>query len=280
VDLDDGSADGVGTATALGLRTYSADTRIDAFNDGRGVQIVTGGKDPVTGLPDPARDVDFEILLGDGTELAIDLAPEDILTVGTVLAAINTQAAPQLAAAGLPPTAFEARLNTESGGIELFQDTSVATLTGPIGVVSRNSSPAALGLGLIDRSYDASTGTLLGEDRAQVRNLNAFTALLDLRESLQSNDSIGIGLAGERIEAALEAMTQTRGLFGGYDRRVTSLTQGEEDRQVLDETIRSSMRDADFAEVATRFSLLQTQLQAGYRVVAQSSQLSLLDFLG
>ena len=112
-----------------------------------------------------------------------------------------------------------------------------------------------------------------------MRSLNAFSALLDLREALSADDPIGIGLAGERIERALDAITQTRGLFGGYDRRVSDLVVAEEERQVLDETIRSGLRDTDFASAASRFSLLQTQLQAGYRVVAQASQLSLLDYL-
>lgn len=280
MDVNDESVGGQGTATALGIRTFASGTRLDGFNDGRGVQIVTNAKDPVTGLPDPARDVDFAITLGNGMVINIDLRPADVVTVGTLLQAINAQARPQLIAESLPPAAFEARLNPETGGIELWQDTAEAALSGPISVQSKNGSRAALDLGLLDRSYDSGTGALIGEDRAKVRSQNAFTALLDLREALTNNDTVGMGVAGEQIERALDAMTRTRGLFGGYDRRVSDLTQGEEDRQVLDESIRSTLRDTDFAEAATRFSLLQTQLQAGYRVVAQSSQLSLLDFLG
>jgi len=279
LDMDDGSVGGAGTATALGIRTFASGTRLDGFNDGRGVRIVTNAKDPVSGQPDPARDVDLAITMGDGTILSIDLEPADIITVGSLLTAINAQAGPQLVTAGLPATAFEARLSPDTGGIELWQDTSEPTITGPMSVGARNGSPAAVDLGLLDRSYDAGTGTLISQDRAQVRSLNAFTALLDLREALANNDTVGIGLAGEQIERTLDAMTRTRGLFGGFDRRVSDLTLGEEDRQVLDETIRSTLRDSDFAEAASRFSLLQTQLTAGYRVVAQSSQLSLLDYL-
>ncbi|MEZ6235500.1 MAG: flagellin [Phycisphaerales bacterium] len=280
VDVDDDSAGGFGTATALGIRTFGPDTRLASFNDSRGVSIVTGGKDPVTGLPDPDRDVDFDITLGNGTVISINLQPADILTVQTLIDAINAQAAPQLAADGLPPSAFEARLSVESGGIELAQDVAEPVITGPITVDARNGSRAAQDLGLLNRPYNATSGITLGDDRAQARNLNAFTALLDLREALETDDTIGIQLAGERIEQALDALNRTRGLFGGFDRRVGDLTLTEEDRQVLDESARSLLRDADFAEVASRFTLLQTQLQAGYQVLAQSSQLSLLDFLG
>lgn len=273
------ASDGTATATALGIRTFGLGTRLDGFNDGRGVGIQTNGKDPVSGLPDPARDVDFAITLGDGTVLRIDLGPSDVVTVGSLLSAINGQAAPQLAAAGLPPGSFEARLIEGSGGIELWQDTQVPALSGSISVEARNGSRAAEDLGLAGREYDPSSGTLRSQDRGTVRSLNAFSALLDLREALSADDPIGIGLAGERIERALDAITQTRGLFGGYDRRVSDLVVSEEERQVLDETIRSGLRDTDFASAASRFSLLQTQLQAGYRVVAQASQLSLLDYL-
>src|SRR5690606_4215627 len=71
------------TATRLGIRTYTGDTLLSDFNDGRGVRIVHGSTDPTTGLPDPARDVDFTITLGDGaaTTIDVDLRPEDIVSV-------------------------------------------------------------------------------------------------------------------------------------------------------------------------------------------------------
>jgi flagellin-like hook-associated protein FlgL len=53
----------------------------------------------------------------------------------------------------------------------------------------------------------------------------------------------------------------------------------QEDRQILDETIRSSLRDVDYAAASTRFAQLQLQLQAGLSVAAQSQQLTLLNFL-
>ena len=56
----------------LGIRTMNLDTRIIDLNDGRGVKIVTGNADPITGVPDPALDVDFTITLGDTPQIDLN----------------------------------------------------------------------------------------------------------------------------------------------------------------------------------------------------------------
>lgn len=48
---------------------------------------------------------------------------------------------------------------------------------------------------------------------------------------------------------------------------------------MVDLQVLSSLQDVDYAEAATRFSLLQTQLEAGLRVTATQGSVSLLDFL-
>jgi flagellin-like hook-associated protein FlgL len=69
-------------------------------------------------------------------------------------------------------------------------------------------------------------------------------------------------------------------VVGGYGQLIESASQREADRAVMDETVRSQLRDIDFTEAASRFTLLQTQLEAGLRTTAMASQRSLLDFLG
>ncbi|MGE4198249.1 MAG: hypothetical protein AB7G11_14130, partial [Phycisphaerales bacterium] len=78
-------AGGANTATELGIRSYNAQTRLTEFNDGRGVGYITGSVDPVTGLPDPARDVDFCINLGNGDKFTVDLRPQDVVNVQTLI---------------------------------------------------------------------------------------------------------------------------------------------------------------------------------------------------
>ncbi len=263
------------TASRLGIRTLTGSTRIADFNDGRGVQLVHASINPVSGLPDPALDTDFVITLGDtaGTEVTVDLRPQDMLTVQTVLDRINQEAAAQ----GVNvPADFEARVGDGANGIEFIQS---AAFPGALTVSSRNNSPAAEQLGLLDGDYDPSSGTLRAEDRARVRVDGLFTHLIDLRDALLANDTTGITLAGERLEQAVDRVAQARGLVGSYAARVDAAELRLEDQTVLDETTRSQLRDLDFTEAAVRLSLLQAQLQAGLASTAVASSMTLLDFL-
>ncbi|MBL8964710.1 MAG: hypothetical protein JNK70_11640 [Phycisphaerae bacterium] len=267
------------TATRLGIRSLSSGTRLAEFNFGRGVSIVHGSRDPVTGDPWPEKDVDFSVTLGDGpgTRISIDLRPQDMTDVGALLGRLNSQIADGLASAGLPGTALRAELSEGGNGIRLVQDSSFGD---PIRVEAANGSSAAEGLGLLGARYDVLSSSLLGEDRARVRVDGLFSDLIDLRDALNGNDTNGIALAGERLEATLTRLAEKRGAVGGLARRVDGAKSAEEDRAALDEQIRSRLRDVDFAEAATRFSLLQTQLQAGLQTAASATSRSLLDFLG
>lgn len=271
-------AGGNSTATRLGIRSLAATTRLSDFNFGRGVQIVDGQNDPTTNSPTTALNTDLRITLGDaaGTVIDIDLRPQDVTTVQALLDRINSEAAAQLAAAGLPTTALVADVNPTTNGIRLSQDASYA---GPIRVEPRNNSPAAEQLGLMNGTYDAGSATFVGEDRAKVRTESVFTYLLDLRASLAGNDTRGMALAAADLDTAVGGLVEARGLIGGYAQRVDAATVRETDRNTLDQKARSELRDTDFTKAATRFSLLQTQLQAALQVTARTSGLSLLDFL-
>ncbi len=266
------------TATRLGIRSLSEDTLLSDFNFGRGVVINDGTLNPTTGQVDPGLDTDIRITLGDAnnTVLDIDLRPSDLTNVGTLLAAINSQAQTQLAAAGLPPTAFSAGLSNGGNGIVLSQESSFGTMR----VGALNGSPAAENLGLLNATYDAGTGTITGADKARIRVDNLFSNLIDLRESLLTDDARGISFAGEGLDRLLVGLAEVRGLVGGYAQRVDAATTRVEDRAVVDESVRSELRDLDFTAAATRLQLLQTQQQAGLQVTARLQQLSLLDFLG
>jgi len=270
---------GIRTATTLGIRTLNQDTRIEDFNDGRGVQIVTGSSDPITGLPDPAGDVDFTITLGDGSTIGVNLRDEDIVTVGTVIARIRSEADAQLPVQGVDPADFTVSLSDGSNGFELSQSSALGA-GGAITITRENGSFAGDQLGLMDGTYDASSATLTGEDSAKVRVDNLFTALIDLRNALEGDDDFGISLAAEKLNGFVGQVAQSRALVGGYARRVENATQFEEDRSVWDQTVKSQLQDLDYVEATSRFSLLQTQLEAGLRTATASNTLSLLDFLG
>ncbi len=264
------------TATRLGIRSCSDATLISDMNNGRGVRIVNGNVDPVTGLPDPARDVDFKITLGNtaGTVINVDLRPQDMVNLGTVAARINQQAQ----AAGVNvPTDFSAGFTDGANGLTLTQNASFTTAISVTGV---NQSLAADDLGLVNGSYNATSSSFVAADRAKVRVNNLFSTLIDLREALRNDSTAGISLAGEELESHIDRLATTRALVGGYAKRVDDGEKQREDQELLDQSTRSQLQDTDFTEAAVRLNLLQTQLQAGLTVTAQSLQRSLLDFIG
>ena len=270
VDGDDGAE----TAARLGIRTFSSETRLEHFNDSRGVRIVDNRADPVSGLVTADANVDFDVILGDGRTISVDLRPQDIQTVGSLIARINEAAAD----AGVDvPGEFVAELHPTQGGLVFRQDPSQ---TERIKVEARNGSFAAEDLGLLTSAYDADTGAMLGDDRARVRVDNLFTQLIDLRDALLSDDTLGITFAGERLEASITRVAQSRALVGGYAKRIESEVVRVQDMAVIDEQIRSTLRDTDFAAASVQFALLQNQLEASLRVMGSAQQVSLLDFLG
>ncbi len=274
------------TASELGVRTLDLTTVVSDFNNGRGVSINHGAVDPVTGLPDPARDVDFRIKLGNGQSFDVDLQPADMVSVQTVLARINQAFTDALSQPPVNPGApalvagdFNASLTDGTNGITFVQATGPAA-AGAIGVEARNNSGAAEDLGLTAGTYDATSATLIAQDRAMVRVDSIFTALIELREALRSDSTSGITLAGEQLEGMADRNGETRALVGVYASRIARAITRLDDSQVTDTKLLARVQDIDFAEAATRYTMLQTQLQAALTAGSQINSLTLLDFIG
>jgi flagellin-like hook-associated protein FlgL len=265
------------TAAMLGIKTFAAQSRVSDLNHGRGVSIANGHTDP-------HFNVDFVITVDDAAgvplDIKIDLSPEDLTTVGNVVEVMQDQIDAALTAAGRPTTDLRVSIGTTDNGIVLTQSAAItAGAGGPLEVTRRNNSLAAIDLGLVDGTWDATESRWVGSDRGKVRVDSVFTHLIDLRESLEGNDEFGMQLATESLDVILDDVTQTRALVGGYAKRIERQMTRQEDREVLDEQVRSTLRDVDFAKAATEFSLLQVQLQAGLQTAALQGQLTLLNFL-
>lgn len=257
-------------ATTLGIRSFKASTALSVFNDGRGVEIAHGNLDPISGLPDPARNTDFRITLTDGTSFTVDLLPADVQDVGTLITAINN------AAGALFPGTFSAGLSTGGNGL-VFTDnaggagqTSVTTLNGH----------AAEDLGLLEGTFTpGSPATFAGSDRATVRVDSALSSLVELRAALQGNDQRGITIAAEALDVDGDRFVQSRALVGARSQRLEDTRKREEDVSLLNQSIRGDLEGVDYTEAATRFSLLQLAQQAGLSSTARLTSLTLLDFL-
>ena len=258
---------GTETATSLGIRTLTTRSDLSILNDGRGVTIADGEVDPITGLPDPDRNVDFEVVLSDGTtSFNVDLVPADLDDMASLLAKINAESG---GAGG-----FTATLAADRNSI-VFAD----TLGGAQAIeVNRLNGYAAEDLGLLDGTVGAG-GELISEDRSGVRVDSLFSSLVELRDALASDDQRGISFAAQRLEDDLERVTETRAVLGTRAARVDDQEARLQDIRLADEAVRTELRDVDFAEAATRLNLLTTQLEAGYQVASLTQNLSLINFL-
>lgn len=255
------------TATELGVRSLAGSTLLADFNDGEGVSIRAGSVDPITGLPDPAADLDFRVTLKDGRTFDVDLA--GATTVDDVLTAINAAAT----TAGITvPAEFSADLVGTGNGIAL-NDATVGTTTS---VTALNGSFAAKDLGIQGSTTGA---TLAGTDRAMVAVDSVFTHLIALRDALRANDERGITVATGKLDADISRAAEARATVGVRSRRVTDGIGREEDLQLQDLSLKSQLQDLDYTEAAVRFASLQQQLEAGLATTGNVSRLSLLDYL-
>ena len=262
------------TAARLGIRSFASLTRVSDLNFGTGVQVLSGRTDPTSGLVDPALNTDFRITLGNGRSFGVDLRPSDIATVGDLIARINAEAVSQSIAV---PGDFEATISATSNGIEFTQDSSYPQ---PLQVAKLNNSLAFGQLGLGTGTRTNSGATFTSSNTSKVRVTSVFSDLIDLKEALNANDTFGIIFAAEQLEASVDNVSQTRALVGGFTNRVAKATSTQEDQALIDETVRSDMRDLDFARAAVNLSLLQVQLTASMQTTALLNSRTLLDFLG
>jgi flagellin-like hook-associated protein FlgL len=273
------------TAGQLGIRTLSGATPLADFNAGRGVRIVDNASDPITGLPSPALSADFRVTLGNGQAFDVDLRPQDLANVQALLNRINQQFT---AAVGQPPVNasapalavgdFAATLNPNTNTL-VFGQAAGPAAGGALSVTKRNNSAAAEDLGLLTGSYDATSASLISQDRSGVRVDSVFTDLLDLRDALLKNDSAGITLAAERLGGSHDRLIAANALVGTYANRAEEARDRLEDQSLVTTKLRDELEKVDFAEAATRFSQLQTQLDAVLQTTARTQSRSLLDFL-
>jgi flagellin-like hook-associated protein FlgL len=272
------------TASELGVRSLGLATLAADYNDGRGVRIVDGRTDPVTGSIKRSLNTDLRITLGNGQAFDVDFRPQDLLNTQSILSRINSEFSTAVGQPPVIPTApalnageFQAGLATAGNGLTLTQ--SLGGSPSPILVEKLNNSPAIEDLGLSTGTYDATSATFTAQDPAGIRVDNIFTALVRLRDALRADDSAGITVAGNALDGQVDRLSESRALVGVYGNRIQAATNRQTDENTTNEAVRTQLQDVDFTEASIRFSLLRTQLQAALQTGAGAQHLSLLDFL-
>lgn len=253
------------TATQLGIRSLTDDTKLSGLNFGRGVHDVSGA--------------DFVIQRKDGTRLSIDIS--SAATVADVVNLINNHASnPQTSSAKVT-----ARLATVGNGIELV--TSDASTTAPFRVERANASFAANDLGLIPVGQDNSNApvvsggseTITGRDTNSLEVNGVFTSLFRLRDALRSNDQREIERSAALLDDSLEDVNFARSALGAQQQSIDLLVTRSEDEVIELKSVLSEEIEADLPAAISEFAARQASYEATLRTTAQIAQLTLLNFL-
>jgi len=254
-------------ATRLGLRTLTAETRLDQLNHGRGVSQGEGAE--------------IMIHRNDGTQFSVDLTGS--VTIGDLLNRINNNVANVNAA-----TKVTASLNALGNGI-----TVSSVLPGPLtpnpqpfAIEAIRGNQALWDLGLIPIGADRVEGTLTPSDTRivgtdpnpqEVRGI--FNSLLRFQQAVEKGDIGAIGRVAELVSDDLARLTSSRASLGVSLQQIDDLTRNHEDRFNDLKESESRLLDADLAATITELNGRQVAYEAGLKLLANSGQMNLFDFI-
>ncbi|HEY2585289.1 MAG TPA: flagellin [Tepidisphaeraceae bacterium] len=238
------------TAADLGVRSFSASTALSSLNGGRGVGTASNGG------------ADFQITRSDGTSFSVSIA--GATTVQDVINDINT------ASGGVGITASFA---TTGNGIVL---TDTAGGGGTPSVTALNASTAAVDLGL---TTPARGNVITGADVNATPPSGLFADLSALETALNNNDQAGITRAAAALQNDQQQLTATRGKVGAQTQELQSLQTSLQTQSTSTQALIAQIQGADMPSTISKFTQLQTALQASLEVAAQGMNLSLMNFL-
>lgn len=249
-------------ATRLGLRTATADVRLDSLDRGRGVKLNTG------------TNPDLTLVRPDGTVLDFDA--ESLATVGEMIDAINNHAGNQDA------DRVTAALASDGNGIVL----SGPGGGGPIEVTQPGSSNLGTALGLIPPGENSQVGVLEGTsmvlrgvDYAPVETQGALDTLLRLRNAVETGDMGEIERLAQRLEVDFKRVNGTRGLIGHRSQSVDMMRIRAEDQTIEMRSRKSEEVDADYTATISEITRRQSSLEASLRLMGKTAGLTVLNFL-
>ncbi len=247
---------GGNTASQLGLRTFTRETRLDNLNYGRGVHTAEG--------------VDFTIAIA-GREEPLEVDVSGLATIGQVIDHINA----------LAPGELEARLAEVGNGITLVDSSA-----GPnaFEVKRTTMSAAAIDLGLIPRGRDAAgpaTGepSLTGRDVSPMETEGLFTALIRLHDALIANDDAEARRAIDMLDRNVVDLNFARAELGARQQSLDLLQQRMDLEEVELRSVLSLEYDADLIEVISNLTARQATFEAALRSMGSIMNMSLLHYL-
>jgi flagellin-like hook-associated protein FlgL len=121
--------------------------------------------------------------------------------------------------------------------------------------------------------------TLTGKDSNPQETLGVFTALVRLRQALQANDPQAIERSVEVLDAAVQNLNFARAELGARQQALDVLSQRLDTEEVELRRTLSIESEVDLVEAISNLTARQAAFEASLRSLAQTIQLTLLNFL-
>jgi flagellin-like hook-associated protein FlgL len=121
--------------------------------------------------------------------------------------------------------------------------------------------------------------TLTARDVNPSEATGVFTALIRLRDALLADDVAGITRAVEVLDQASSTMNFARAELGAREQSLDVLSQRLDDEEVELRDKLSQESEVDLVEAITELTARQAALEAALRTLAQTANLTLLNFL-
>jgi len=176
----------------------------------------------------------------------------DFSTAKTVLDLLNV--------INLSSANLQAEINDTGTGINIASTTSGTTLT-----INENTGTTAVDFGV--------------EETTGVTSDSIFSALINLANALNSDDTSQISQAGGEIKDRIDDLISRRGEIGVRIQRLNVAENRHLDEEITVQNLLSEAVDADLAEVLTKLSTEEVIFNAILRSIASTFQPSLMEFL-
>ncbi len=252
---------GSNVARSLGIRSATENTTLEELGRGRGVVLNTQSEDLVITRPD-------------GVQLSLNL--ENAKTIDDVINLIRNH----------PNNQDNSRvlvgLNSIGNGIELQAPPGA----NPMMIRQPQLSNAGTRLGLIPEGEVEAIGKtvgsvnqIAGEDYMPRDAGGALDTLLRLETAIRDGDVAEIARLQVRVDEDLDRASRTRGKIGVLTRNLQDMKSASETSVIQLTGQLSNEVDADLATVISELSQRQLSLEASMRVIGQTSQITVLNYL-
>ncbi|MDA8743441.1 flagellar hook protein [Rubripirellula amarantea] len=248
-------------AQELGIRSATELTRLSQLNRGQGITTNFSGPELTITRPDGVV-LDIEL---EGAE-----SIEDVINI--IESHPNNQDSRQVLVS----------LNDYGNGIQLKAPPGAGSLT----IQQNGVSDAGEQLGLIPPGSSVNTGsivgpvdTIIGVDYAPRDAGGALDTLLRMQKAVVNGDLPEIERLQAKLDIDLDTASRTRGRVGVWSRNVDDLQIAAEDNKIKLQAQLSEELDADLATVISELSQRQATLDASMRMIGQTSQITVLNYL-